>query len=123
MDFESRQVAVFSVVLSLLGAFQLPASPTSPATAPSAERPSQTPGGTTFTLPAGWTETRRGDALVLSPPEPDFTLTLVDLAAADAASAVTAAWKAERPSFARKLRLTTPSAPRNGWTERVNFEY
>src|SRR6185503_17168915 len=129
LNHSMRQVALLSGVLGLfplLSPAGLRAAEPTPSTttaAPTAERASRTPAGTTFTLPAGWTETRRGDALVLSPPEPDFTLTLVDLAAADAASAVTAAWKAERPNFARKLRLTTPSAPRNGWTDRMNFEY
>jgi CubicO group peptidase (beta-lactamase class C family) len=124
-----RQAALLSCVLGLVPLLQPTAlgaaEPTlnTAAAAPSAERASRTPAGTTFTLPAGWTETRRGDALVLSPPEPDFTLTLLDLAAPDAGAAVAAAWKAQRPDFARKLRLTTPSAPRNGWTERVNFEY
>jgi CubicO group peptidase (beta-lactamase class C family) len=88
-----------------------------------ADSPRATPGGTTFTAPAGWTITTRGSVVVLDPPEPDSHLALVDVQAKDADAAVAAAWAAYRPDAKRPLRLATPGAARNGWEERRNYEY
>jgi hypothetical protein len=56
-----------------------------------------------------------GLVVVLDPPEPDSRLALVDVDAKDAGAAVSAAWAAYRPDAKRPLRLSTPSAARNGW--------
>jgi CubicO group peptidase (beta-lactamase class C family) len=60
---------------------------------------------------------------VLTPPEPDSHLAIVDLKAPDAASAVLAAWSAYRPDFKRPVKLMTPAPARDGWDERKNFDY
>jgi hypothetical protein len=60
---------------------------------------------------------------VLTPPEPDSHLAIVDLKAADAASAVSAAWSAYRPDFKRPVKLMAPTPARDGWDERKNFDY
>ena len=52
-----------------------------------------------------------------------FCLAIVDVRAADAASAVSAAWSAYRPDFKRPVKLMTPSPARDGWDERKNFDY
>jgi hypothetical protein len=51
-----------------------------------------TPGGATFTAPAAWSLRSEANTIVLTPPEPDSHLAIVDVKASDAASAVTAAW-------------------------------
>ena len=63
------------------------------------------------------------NTIVLTPPEPDSHLAIVDVKAADAASAVSAAWSAYRPDFKRPVKLMTPSPARDGWEERKNFDY
>jgi CubicO group peptidase (beta-lactamase class C family) len=102
-----------------------PAAPAASGTAEklTADSPRTTPGGATFTAPAGWTIKMRGPVVVLDPPETDSHLALVDVEAKDADAAVAAAWTAYRPEAKRPLRLATPSAARNGWEERRNYEY
>src|SRR2546426_6544762 len=58
-----------------------------------------TPAGATFTAPAAWSLRSEANTIVLTPPEPDSHLAIVDVKAADAASAVSAAWSAYRPDF------------------------
>ena len=82
-----------------------------------------TQAGATFTAPANWSLRSQGNMIVLTPPEPDSHLVIVDVKAADAASAVLAAWSAYRPDFKRPVKLTTPSPARDGWDERKNFDY
>src|ERR1700730_7776366 len=82
-----------------------------------------TPAGATFTAPAAWSMRGEASLIVLTPPEPDSHLAIVDVKAADAASAVTAAWSAYRPDFKRPVKLMTPSPARDGWDERKNFDY
>ena len=50
-----------------------------------------TPAGATFTAPPAWSMRGEANLIVLTPPEPDSHLSIVDVKAADAASAVTAA--------------------------------
>src|SRR6185436_3213582 len=64
-----------------------------------------TPAGATFTAPAAWSLRSQGNTIVLTPPEPDSHLAIVDVKAADAASAVVAAWSAYRPDFKRPPKL------------------
>src|SRR6266567_4258720 len=82
-----------------------------------------TPAGATFTVPAAWSMRGEANLIVLTPPEPDSHLAIVDVKAADAASAVAAAWSAYRPDFKRPVKLMTPSPARDGWDERKNFDY
>jgi len=125
-----RQLLCFGLV-SCLGAVSAMADPPampSPAPAQAARpveagTPGSTPAGTTFTLPAGWTMNTRGQVVVLHPAEPDLSLGLIDVEAKDASAAVAAGWAAFDPGFKRPLRITEPSAPRNGWEERAYFDY
>src|SRR5580765_3282631 len=82
-----------------------------------------TSAGATFTAPAAWSLRSVANTIVLTPPEPDSHLAIVDVRAADAASAVSAAWSAYRPDFKRPVKLITPSPARDGWDERKNFDY
>ena len=85
--------------------------------------PSATPGGTTFSLPAGWTLTTKGDMTLLAPPETDTHVAILDVSAKDADAAVAAGWAAYMPDFKRPLKLALPQAPRDGWEERKVFQY
>src|SRR5262249_473159 len=82
-----------------------------------------TPAGATFTAPAAWTLRTEANVVVLTPPETDSHLAIVDLKAADAASAVSAAWSAYRPHLKRPLKTVPPAPARDGWDERKNFDY
>jgi hypothetical protein len=89
-----------------------------------ADTPRTTPGGATFTTPEGWAVRTSGPMVVVDAPEQDSHVVIVDVpSAVDARAAVAAAWKAYRPDSKRPLKLSTPSAPRNGWEERLLFEY
>src|SRR4051794_35438664 len=54
--------------------------------------------GSTFIAPAGWTVAVRGAATILTAPEGDSWLALVDTAAKDADAAVASAWAAYKPN-------------------------
>jgi hypothetical protein len=88
-----------------------------------ADTPQATLAGATFTVPAGWGIAANGAVTILTPPEPDAQIVLVDVAATDADAAVAAAWAAHRPEFARPLRVAMPRAARSGWEERRYYEY
>ena len=64
-----------------------------------ADTPRTTSAGATFMAPAGWTISQSANVVVLTPPEDDSKLALVDVEAKDADSAVAAAWAAFRPGF------------------------
>jgi CubicO group peptidase (beta-lactamase class C family) len=82
-----------------------------------------TKAGATFTAPTGWSLRTEANTIVLTPPETDSHLAIVDVKAPDAPSAVSKAWSAYRPDFKRPVKLMTPSPARDGWEERKNFEY
>ncbi len=121
-----RSTAV-ALVLGLLAVSPSPGQPTG--TAAVTERlekdaPRSTPGGATFTAPAGWAMTTKGSMVVLEPPETDSHVAIVDVTAAkDADAAVAAAWAAFEPGFKRPLKISLPQDPRNGWDERRAYQY
>ncbi len=82
-----------------------------------------TSAGHTFTAPAQWTVTRRGNALILEAPEGDVRAGIVDVQAKDADDAVAQGWAALSPGFKRPLSLKSPGAARHGWDERHGYEY
>jgi hypothetical protein len=112
------RIFVCAVVTSIIGS-AAPQSTEQIAT----EAKRSTPAGATFTAPAAWSMRGEANLIVLTPPELDSHLAIVDVKAADAASAVTAAWSAYRPDFKRPVKLMTPSPARDGWDERKNFDY
>jgi CubicO group peptidase (beta-lactamase class C family) len=89
-----------------------------------ADTPKTTVGGATFIAPAGWTYAVRGPATILSTPEGDSHIALVDLEAKSADQAVTLAWAAYSPKGKRwPLLLSTPGNPKDGWTQVQGFNY
>jgi hypothetical protein len=110
----------------LAGPAALP-SPQAPArSAPervAADSQRATPGGATFTVPAGWSIDAGASSAILETPEQDTHVAVVDVHASDAAAAVSAAWAIYRPDSKRPLKLATPSPARNGWDEQRTFDY
>jgi len=89
-----------------------------------ADTPEKTASGATFTLPTDWSVQTHGAVTVVTAPEGDTHIAIVDVgSAADAAQAVAQAWKLYEPSMHRALQITTPGAPRAGWDEIQNFAY
>src|ERR1700739_2779646 len=74
-----------------------------------------TPGGAQFTVPAGWSIATQKSLVLLTPPEADTHLAIVDTQAPDAKAAVAAAWAAHRPDSKRPIKLVTPRPAREGW--------
>ncbi len=89
-----------------------------------ADTPMATSAGATFTAPAGWSVTRRGNVVVVDPPEGDSHLAFVDVVAPTGEAAAAAAWAAYRPDAKWPVKLSTPRAPKDGWEEVlvVNYE-
>lgn len=99
-----------------------------PATAQSVEQLTSetkrtTQGGAAFTAPPGWSILSESNKVVLTPPEADSHIAIVDVKAGDAAAAVKAAWSLYRSGFERPVKLSTPGPARDGWEERKNFAY
>ncbi|HEY1694072.1 MAG TPA: serine hydrolase domain-containing protein [Polyangiaceae bacterium] len=87
------------------------------------DMPLTTPGGATFTAPAGWwlqSETKRR---ILTGPEPDLRVAIVDVTTPNADDAVAAAWPALESGFHRPLRLAQPRPARHGWDEHRDYDY
>ncbi|MBA0084091.1 MAG: beta-lactamase family protein, partial [Acidobacteria bacterium Pan2503] len=90
----------------------------------SADTAKVSPGGATFTVPAGWSIETSKDLVVLTPPETDTHVAIFDAGeAADAKAAVTEAWAAYRGKETHQVKLVTPRPAREGWDERQVFEY
>jgi CubicO group peptidase (beta-lactamase class C family) len=119
----SRFLAVLLAVLALLNVNALPQETKAQPELVTADTPRSTPGGVTFTVPGGWSITQGKNMVVLSPPETDTHIALVDTQAADAKAAVEAAWAAYKPEARRPLKLVAPAPARNGWDERQTFDY
>lgn len=88
-----------------------------------ADTPQHTTGGASFTAPSGWSIEARQSLIILTPPEPDTHIAIVDSETADAGTAVAAAWAAYKAGTKRPLKLVTPRPAREGWEERQVFDY
>jgi CubicO group peptidase (beta-lactamase class C family) len=82
-----------------------------------------TSGGAQFTVPAGWSIATQKNLVLLTPPEADTHLVIVDTQAPDAKAAVAAAWAAYKPDAKRPIKLVTPRPAHEGWDERQEFQY
>ncbi|HKG91965.1 MAG TPA: serine hydrolase domain-containing protein [Gemmatimonadaceae bacterium] len=88
-----------------------------------ADTPKQTVAGATFVAPADWTVLVRGPATVLTTPEGDSRVALVDVRAPSADSAVSLAWAAYMPDHRWPLKVVTPAPDREGWSDRRGYSY
>jgi CubicO group peptidase (beta-lactamase class C family) len=88
-----------------------------------ADTPRVTPGGATFTVPSGWSIETGKNLVILTPPEVDTHIAIVDSQPADAHAAVVAGWAAYKPAAKRPIKLVTPRPAREGWDERQVFDY
>src|SRR4029453_124009 len=79
--------------------------------------------GNTFIAPAGWRVEVKGQMTLLTPPEPDSHIALIDLQASDADSAVKAAWAIYRPDAKWPLKVTNDFPDKDGWTNLRNYDY
>lgn len=101
-------VSTFALATAAFGA---------PAMAQDAEPPA-------FAQPENWTLEQSGAVSLLTAPEGDLDIAVVDVGhAEDALAAAAAAWRAYDPDAGRDVELTTPAAPGNGWAQRVSISY
>ena len=118
--------AAFLAILALL---TLPQTATTEAQAPtagevqSADTPRTTVAGNTFIAPAGWRVDVKGPMTLLTPPEGDSHIALIDLKSNDADAAVKAAWAAYRPDASWPLKVTHDFPDKDGWTNRRDYSY
>src|SRR5271156_6338421 len=77
----------------------------------SADTAKVSPGGATFTVPAGWSVETGKDLVLLTPPETDTHVAIFDAQAPDAAAAVKAAWAAYKGGQTHALKIFTPRPP------------
>ncbi|MGO4411272.1 MULTISPECIES: serine hydrolase domain-containing protein [unclassified Brevundimonas] len=113
---------MLGVCVPALAMAQTPAAPTPAALI--ADTPQKTSSGAGFTAPQAWSVTSAPGQIILTPPEVDGRLAIIDIPqASDAADAVAKAWQALQPGFNRPVRLTTPRPARNGWDERSLVDY
>ena len=88
-----------------------------------ADTPKQTVAGASFIAPADWTFSVHGPATVLTAPEGDSRIALVDVRAPTADSAVALAWAAYLPGHTWPLKVVTPQPDKDGWSDRRNYDY
>ncbi len=119
-----KQLAL-AAALSTLVCPALHAAQAQEAAAPAAalEQAQVSAGGkASFLLPAGWSKTTQGNAVIITPPEADGSRTaIVDTSAATPDQAVAEAWKVL--GLSPKFLVATDAAPRDGWEQRRFYEY
>ena len=93
------------------------------ATTLSANTPKTTVEGATFVAPGGWTIDVKGPATILTPPEGDSHLVLVDVHAKSADEAVKAAWDAYQPEAKRPVEVTHDRPDKDGWSGIRQYVY
>jgi len=124
--YRTALLACFAVVIC--AGSSIATFPQSSETKPASERvtadtPRVTSAGATFKVPSGWSIETRKELVVLTPPETDTHIVIVDSQAADAKPAVAAAWAAYKPESKRPVKLVTQRPAREGWEERQVFDY
>jgi CubicO group peptidase (beta-lactamase class C family) len=129
-------------LLACSGSGPKPAAPARPATPPvaaepdkpappamaegeviAADTPKTTVGGNTFTAPAGWKLAVRGQASILTPPEGDSAIAIVDVKANDADAAVDLAWAAYGKEKKWALEQKQAAPDHDGWSKIEAYNY
>lgn len=93
------------------------------ATTLSADTPKTTVEGATFIAPAGWSIDVNGAATVLTAPEGDSWMALVDVRGKNADEAVAAAWAAYKPDAKWPVKVTNGFPDKDGWTNVRQYVY
>jgi CubicO group peptidase (beta-lactamase class C family) len=88
-----------------------------------ADTPRTTVEGNKFIAPAGWRIEVHGPATILTAPEGDSRIALVDVRAQDADAAVAAAWKAYRPDAKWPLKVANDAPDKDGWSSIRGYSY
>ena len=88
-----------------------------------ADTPEKTTSGATFTLPTEWSMQSHGPVTVVTAPEGDTHIAIVDVELARRRASGRTGMAPVRPSMHRPLQISTPGAPRAGWDEIQNFAY
>ena len=113
-----------ALVLGLLASACLAGGAFAQGAGASADTPGATPAGTTFTQPKDWSATASAKGVILTAPEGDARIGIVDVGpAADAKAAAEAAWAVFHPGGQPPFKLTEPLAARDGWEERSVVGY
>lgn len=74
--------------------------------------------------PDDWSLVQRDGLSVVTAPEGNLDIAVVDVGPADdALAAASAAWQVYAPDAQRTVELTTPAASENGWDQRVSISY
>jgi len=74
--------------------------------------------------PENWTLDQQGSMSVVTAPEGNLDIAVVEVGPAeDALAAAAAAWRVYDPQAQRAVELTTPAASENGWDQRVGIQY
>jgi CubicO group peptidase (beta-lactamase class C family) len=116
--------SVPSIVLSL--AVALAAAPGIPVSAQgvAADTPSKTTWGVAYTVPKEWSSQTQASFIVMTAPEGDARVAVVDVGeATDGDAAIAAAWKMYEPSMRRKVEIANSSPSRHGWDEIRDDQY
>jgi len=79
--------------------------------------------GNTFIVPAEWKVTTRDAMTIVTSPEGDSHIAIVDVTAKDNDSALDLAWKAYKPDMAWKVVATEQPPDRSGWSKQKSYEY
>lgn len=108
--------------LSLFGSVGVAAAPSSLQASTSKSR-GATAAGHAFSVPAGWTKTRRGSAVILAAPEKNSWVAMVDVDANNADAAIRKAWANYRGGTRPELLTTLPVANQNGWRDTRSYTY
>ena len=111
-------------VLGLLASACLAAGAQAQSAGAAADTPDATPAGTTFTQPKDWSAAANAKGVVLTAPEGDARIGVIDVgAASDAKAAAEAAWNIFHPGGHPPFKLAEPLAARDGWDERSEVDY
>jgi CubicO group peptidase (beta-lactamase class C family) len=95
-----------------------------PSTALAADTPATTASGVRFTEPKSWAVAGAGSRIVMTAPEGDFHLAIVEIAnAKDARDATAQAWAAYQPAFHRTIAVMNDVPARDGWDARTVTAY
>lgn len=82
-----------------------------------------TRGGVKYIAPAGWTLRESGALVVLTPPEGDSHVAIIETDAREPDAAVAAAWELYRKQPAPPLGLAVDVPGRGGWQQARSYQY